>query len=65
MGRENTSADTQYAKSTRLSQGSASTVTIPAPTPDQREYVSDIIKWRDSSYKPDSVIGGPNRRVVD
>jgi endonuclease YncB( thermonuclease family) len=35
-------------------------VTVPAPTSDQREYVSDLIKWRDSSYTPDSVIGGPD-----
>jgi hypothetical protein len=34
-------------------------VTVPPPTSDQRKYVSDLIKWRDGSYTPNSVIGGP------
>lgn len=42
---------------------STTTTSVPAPTADQSKYVSDIIKWRDSSYKPDAVIGGPNRKA--
>lgn len=40
-------------------------VKLPEPTSDQREYVSDLIEWRDKSYTPNSVIGGPNGRGVD
>lgn len=42
-----------------------STATIPEPTANQREYVSDMIKWREESYEPDAVIGGPTPRCVD
>lgn len=34
-------------------------VLIPEPTEDQKEYVAALIRWREESYQPELVIGGP------
>lgn len=31
----------------------------PEPPEDHCEYVANVIKWREESYDPEQVIGGP------
>lgn len=35
-------------------------VVVPPPTQDQIDYVAEQIKWREESYDPNQVIGGPD-----
>jgi hypothetical protein len=37
----------------------AHALTIPPPTQDQIDYVAEQIKWREESYDPGKVVGGP------
>lgn len=41
--------------------GLRSFLTIPEPSEDQKEYVRQMIKWREDSYDPDQEIGGPKK----
>lgn len=42
-----------------VGRGAKLMVKLPAPLPEQRKYVQELLDWEARSYKPDAMIGGP------